>query len=235
VFVPLALLAALVSAIATWRRRRHGRVLPAQSVIVSPRHSTVISRDGAVRSVQSAKLTVAADDLERLWTPANLENLARTYWRFLTRVTLGLIRVKYDRDSRSVVLLGRPLTLLRFGAPEYTMDSDHGNVTWNIRGGLLVTRANRDSGFLSVDVTRLPVGAETPAGRRELSIAVEVANFYPSIAAGFSTPVYEMTQSVIHVLVTHAYLRSLANLTLATSVVGSLAGQAAEATPSAQL
>ena len=32
-----------------------------------------------------------------------------------------------------------------------------------------------------------------------------------------------MTQSVLHVLVTHAFLRSLANLDLAQSKVGSLA------------
>jgi hypothetical protein len=58
-----------------------------------------------------------------------------------------------------------------------------------------------------------------------------VANFYPAIAAGFSTPVYEATQSSIHVLVTHAFLRSLAKLDLARSKVGRLAppqdGQAA--------
>jgi hypothetical protein len=47
-----------------------------------------------------------------------------------------------------------------------------------------------------------------------------VANFYPSIAVGFSMPVYEMTQSAIHVLVTHAFLRSLANLQLAESKIG---------------
>jgi hypothetical protein len=223
VLAPLAALAALISAVAAWRLRRRDRPLPAHAVIVSPRRSTVIARDGGVRSAQSAKLTIGAEDLERLWTPANLENLARTYWRFLTRVTLGLIRVQYDEDSRSVVLLSRPLTLLRFDAPQYTLQSDHGNVTWRIRGGLLVAHANRTSGWLSLDVRRLPVTAETPPGRREVKIAVEVANFYPAIAAGFSTPVYEMTQSAIHVLVTHAFLRSLANLTLATSKVGSLA------------
>ncbi len=52
---------------------------------------------------------------------------------------------------------------------------------------------------------------------------MEVANFYPSIAAGFSTPVYEATQSAIHVLVTHSFLRSLANLRLAESKVGRFA------------
>jgi hypothetical protein len=59
--------------------------------------------------------------------------------------------------------------------------------------------------------------------RREMLIEVEVANFFPSIAAGFSVPVYEMTQSAIHVLVTNAFLRSLAKLDLAESKVGSLA------------
>ena len=50
-----------------------------------------------------------------------------------------------------------------------------------------------------------------------------MANFYPAIAAGFSMPVYEVTQSSIHVLVTHAFLRSLANLDLAESKVGRFA------------
>ena len=52
-----------------------------------------------------------------------------------------------------------------------------------------------------------------------------MANFYPSIAVGFSEPVYEMTQSAVHVLVTHAFLRSLAKLDLARSKVGHLADQ----------
>jgi len=198
------------------RRRRH----PAHAVIVSPRKSTVIERDGAVRSVQSAEITVDEREMEDLWTPANLENLARTYWRFLSRVTLRLIRVIYDADSRSVVLLGRPLTLLRFDTPEYTIEDDHGTVRWRIKDGLLVARAGRGCGFLSLDVRRHP-----PDGtrRRRVRIEVEVANFFPSIAAGFSVPVYEMTQSTIHVLVTNAFLRSLAKLDLATSKVGQLA------------
>ena len=58
-----------------------------------------------------------------------------------------------------------------------------------------------------------------PPGMAALRIEVEVANFYPSIAAGLSAPVYEMTQSVLHVLVTHAFLRSLAKLQLAESKV----------------
>jgi hypothetical protein len=217
---PLVLFAVFASAVAAWRRARRGRRRPARALIVSPPRSTVIAQDGGVRSVQSAVLKLADADLRRLWTPPNLENLGRTYWRFLSRVTLGLIRVVYDEDSRSVVLLARPLTLLRFDAPSYELEHDRGKVTWRIRDGLLVARSGRGSGWLSLDVNRLP---RTDGALRELKIEVEVANFYPAIAAGLSTPVYEMTQSFLHVLVTHAFLRSLANLRLDVSRVGTLA------------
>jgi hypothetical protein len=211
-----ALVLAVFSAVAVARRRRRTR-LPASAVIITPRESTVINDRGAVRSVQSAEITIGSEDLERLWNPTNLERLARTYWRFLSRVTLGLIRVKYREHERSVVFLARPLTLLRFDAPEYVLEADHGTVRWRIRDGLLVARAGRGSGYLALDVHRNP---PEPDGRTTLRIEVEVANFYPAIAAGFSIPVYEATQSSIHVLVTHAFLRSLANLDLAVSKVG---------------
>ncbi len=214
----LILLAALSGVLALRRRRR--RALPASAVIVSPRESTAISQDGTIRSVQSAELTLSRHQLDQLWSPPNLENLARTYWLFLSRVTFGLIRVVYGRDERSVVLLGRPLTLLRFNAPEYVLEADHGQVTWKIRDGLLVARGGRGCGFLRLDVRRMD--GDVAAAATKVRIEVEVANFYPAIAAGFSMPVYEATQSSIHVLVTHAFLRSLAKLKLARSKVGRL-------------
>ena len=192
----------------------------AQAVIISPPKSTVIAQDGAVRSAQMAELTLAEEDFRRLWNATNLENLARTYWRFLSRVTLGLIRVVYGENERSVVFIGRPLTLLRFDAPEYVLDREYGSVRWQIRDGLLVARSGRGCGFLALVVTHLEGGS---AGRVRVLIEVEVANFYPAIAAGFSVPVYEVTQSAIHVLVTHAFLRSLAHLALAKSKVGRFA------------
>jgi len=241
--VPVLMLLAALGALVALRRRRR-RTLPASAVILSPRKSTVFARDGTVRSVQSVELTLSRRQLDQLWNAPNLENLARTYWLFLSRVTWGLIRVVYGRNERSVVLLGRPLTLLRFDAPEYVLEPDHGKVTWRIRDGLLVARAGRGCGFLGLDVRRLDSG---PSGSHsedsgaaadgssapsrdgaeagdtaKVRIEVEVANFYPAIAAGFSMPVYEATQSAIHVLVTHAFLRSLAKLRLARSKVGRL-------------
>lgn len=191
----------------------------------------MIAADGAVRSIQAARLTLSRGDMERLWRPANLENLGRTYWRFLSRVTLGLIRVVYGEDERSVVLIARPLTLLRFEAPEYLLEPCHGRISWRIRDGLLVARSGHGSGWLSFDVTCEAAEGEpsSPAAHGgasdtvSIEIEAEVANFYPAIAVGFSTPVYEATQSAIHVLVTHAFLRSLAKLDLAPSKVGRFA------------
>jgi hypothetical protein len=214
----LALLVAVISALYAVRARRRSN-LPTRAVIVSPRRSAVSDADG-VRSVQAADFTLDADDLDRLWNSTNLERLGRTYWRFLTRVTLGLIRVVYAENERRVVLLFRPLTLLRFDTPDYVMEADHGAVSWRIKDGLLVAKAGRGSGFLAVDVRRRPSGDD---GKAMLHIEVEVANFYPSIAAGFSLPVYSVTQSFIHVLVTHAFLRSLATLHLYESKVGRFA------------
>jgi len=223
----LAGLAGLLGVV--WVRRRRRETLPARALIVSPRESTVIASDGSVRSVQSAEVSLPATDLDRLWTAANLENFARTYWRFLSRATLGLVRVSYGAHERRVVLLVRPLTLLRFTSPDYELDAEHGRVTWWIRDGLLVARAGRERrGRLSLLVARHSEERDRTA---TVHVEVEVANFYPSIASGFSTFVYEATQSLVHELVTHAFLRSLATLDLAESRVGRLAPEAAPPQP----
>ena len=213
--LPLAVVLLVASAVVAVRRRRRER-LPARAVIVSPRRSTVTARDGAVRSVQTVELSMPEDRLTDLWTPANLENLGRTYWAFLSRVTLGLIRVVYGDNERCVMLIRQPLTLLRFEGPEYVFEGDHATVRWQIRDGLLVAHGGRSCGYLALDVRR-----EAPGRAR---IEVEVANFYPAIAAGFSMPVYRATQALVHVLVTHAFLRSLATLELEQSRVGLLSG-----------
>ena len=81
----------------------------ANSVIADPEEHTVMDEDGSVRSIQAANITMPEAELEQLWSPMNLERLARTYWKYLSRVTLGLIRVEYTAAERAVVLLHRPL------------------------------------------------------------------------------------------------------------------------------
>src|SRR5919197_751050 len=79
------------------------------------------TEEGSVTSRQVAEVTLPRAELDRLWSPEYLERLARTYWRFLTRISLGLIRVLYTATSREVVLLGRPLRLITFRAPDYDL------------------------------------------------------------------------------------------------------------------
>jgi hypothetical protein len=193
------------------RRRR--------AVIVDLDDSTSLDPDtGAVRSVQNADLVIEQSALREIWTPVHLERLARTYWRFLTRVTLGLIRVTYADDERSVVLIARPLRLLTFQAPEYEMDRTRGLVRWRIARGLLVSRRGRNGrGYLQIEVRR---SAGDDHDHARLHVEVEVANFYPSIASRLSRWVYNTTQSRIHVIVTYGFLRSLTRLDLAESRVG---------------
>jgi hypothetical protein len=202
------------------RRRRSGT--SAEAVICDPpTASSAHDDDGAVRSVQAADIYLPAAALEEIWSPVYLERLARTYWRFLSRVTLGLIRVRYTERERFVVLLARPLKLLSFRAPEYEVDPMRGLVRWRIASGLLVAKRGRGrDGYLQIEVRRYP---QEHSDRARLHVEVEVANFYPAIAFGFSRRIYNATQSHIHVLVTHGFLRSLARLDLAESRVGRLA------------
>ena len=190
----------------------------AAALLHGPRDTTVMDPDGAVRSVQTADLTMPAADLDALWSPMYLERLARTYWKYLSRVSLGLIRVRYTQTERAVVLLGRPFVLLRFRPPEYEVDGDCGLVRWRIRDGVLV--AQRDHGFLEIEVRRSP--ADQP-GFASAHVEVEVANFYPAIASYGARWFYQQTQSRIHVLVTHGFLRSLAKRELEESPVGRFA------------
>jgi hypothetical protein len=193
--------------------------------------TAIDSTTGAVRSVQSAEVSLPAATVEALWSPLYLERLARTYWRFLTRATLGLVRVYYTEGERYVCLLARPFKLITFDAPEYEMDDRRGVVRWRIVRGLLVARRGHDGdGYLEIDVERRP---SARAGCTNVAVEVEVANFYPAIAYRLSRFVYTQTQSRLHVIVTHGFLRSLARLDLEESVVGRFVPPDAVPPPSA--
>ena len=105
------------------------------------------------------------------------------------------------------------------------LDPLRGLVRWRIAHGLLVARRGRDGGgYLQIEVRR-PVN-EDPARPPHacLHVEIEVAGFYPSIASRLGRRIYGATQSKIHVIITHRFLRSLARLDLAESRVGRFAG-----------
>jgi hypothetical protein len=208
-------------------RRARGRV----RIIHVPQSG--YAEDGGVGSRQAAEVTLPRAELEKMWSPEHLERLARTYWSFLSRFSFGLIRVLYSEDSREVVFLRRPFVLLRFRKPEYELIPDGGTVTWPIDRGVLVAKPGRGRGFLRLSVHRGP--AEDAADEVTIVVSSEVVNFYPTIATRFSRWIYEQTQLRIHVVVTHAFLRSLANLALEPSRVGALRAAAETAiTPAAR-
>jgi hypothetical protein len=189
-----------------------------------------VPESGAVDSVQEAELQIPQSSLEPLWSREHLERLARAYWRYLHRVTLGLVRVAYEPNARSVVLVARPLVLLRFGAPRYRTSATGGSVEWRIERGLLVAREGRGNGYLRIEVERK--GPSAASGRARVGVHVAVRNFYPWLRgsgrfARLGTWLYSVTQLRIHVLVTRGFLRSLARLELPPSRVGALRGEIA--------
>ena len=181
---------------------------------------------GPVRSVQAAELDVPTDFLERSWNVEYLERLARAYWAYIERFSLGLLKVRYEPNARTVVLAGH-VPLLRFRKPEYVTTLGLGQVTWPIERGLLVSPAGRGRGYLRVTVRRLERRPELPPDRESVLVTASVANFYPGLRfSGFFTRIgawiYNQTQLRIHVLVTHGFLRSLTSLDLPESRVGAL-------------
>lgn len=163
-----------------------------------------------------------------MWKPEYLERLARSYWSFLTKISLGLIRVVYEPGSRTVVFASRRLPLLRFRKPEYATGPGFGQVIWRIERGLLVAPGGRGQGML-----RIVVRSNDPdegSGSACIRVRTEVANFYPFLRGGgwfarVGVRVYSATQVRIHTWVTHGFLRSLARLDLPKSPVGALAPQ----------
>jgi hypothetical protein len=207
---------------------RHRRARARVRIVHVPRSG--YEADGSIGSRQVAEVRLPREELDRIWSAEYLERLAATYWRFLTRFSLGLLKVLYTENAREVVVVTRPFVLLRFQKPEYGVEAGGGTVTWPIDQGLLVAPSGRGRGYLRLTVRRdepSESGAEAVA-----TITSEVVNFYPMIAgwgwfARVGRLLYNETQLRIHVLVTHAFLRSLANLDLVESSVGALASRPA--------
>jgi hypothetical protein len=212
------------------RRRREIRARV--QIIETPKGRT--EPDGSVTTMQVAAVTLPRAELEPIWNAEYLERLARTYWSFLTRVSLGILRILYKPDSRDIVILTRPFTLLSFHAPSYEIEPGRGEVTWHIKKGLLVAPMGRGKGFLRLTVERVPPAVGDSGRYVNLVVSSEVANFYPTIRgwgwfSAIGQYLYRYTQLAAHVVITNAFLRSLARLDFEPSVVGALrdAGAAA--------
>ncbi len=169
-----------------------------------------VTPDGPLRSVQEAEVSMSAERLRELWRPETLERLARSYWRYLERISLGLLKIGYGPTGRFVVLGWRRFVLLRFRPPVYDVGAGFGRVTWPIEKGVLVASAGRGRGYLRIDVRRLDDGGEEARVR----VRAAVANFYPFLrGSGWFARIgaffYAQTQLRIHVLVTRGFLRSL--------------------------
>jgi hypothetical protein len=200
------------------------------AILETPTDDTFIDPEtGAVTSKQGADIILPAGAIEGLWNPEHLERAARTYWRSLQRFSLGLMRVHYTETERSVVLLVPRLRLLTFRAPEYELEPCRGIVRWRIDRGLLVSGRGRDgNGYLELDISR----HDDPANDRvRLHVEVEVANYYPALT-GLSKRLYVATQSRIHVIACHSFLRRLVRRDLDASRVGHFAAsRSPEETP----
>lgn len=202
------------------------RPLPARVTIVRVPEQGY-EDDGSVTTRQEAEVTVPRETLDQLWTPANLENLARTYWAFLIRISRGILKIRYSENSRAIVAFGF-IVLLRFHRPEYETSACRGCVTWRINKGMLVAPGGRDKGHLRICVER-PEDMNGGAGEVPVLVSSEVGAFVPTLSfpglravSGFGRWFYRQTQLRVHVVVTHAFLRSLGNLELEESRVGSL-------------
>ena len=205
--------------------RTRKKAEPRAEVTLLPQRVTAVQPQGPTGSAQEAEASLPAELLERLWRPSYLERLAAAYWRYLRRISLGMLRVIYEPHARVVVLLHRRLVLLRFRAPRYDTGPGFGQVTWPIERGLLVSCPGR--GHLRITVRRLERRAGDPADRERVLIHSEVKNFYPFLRgsgwfARIGARVYSETQLRIHILVSNGWLRSLARLDLPASSVGAL-------------
>jgi hypothetical protein len=222
VVIFVAIAAAVAALVLGIKRLLRGTRTVGGAIIHTPTDDTRMDADGAVRSVQGADIVLPEEILEDIWDAEHLERLARTYWSFLSDCTLGVIKVHYTAGERYVKALGL-IPLLTFDAPEYEIDEQRGCVRWRIKKGVLVqTKAHGGDGYLQVEVRRLPCNEP---GRARINVEVTVANFYPQVARALSAFVYTNTQSRIHVIVTHGFLRRLVRRNLDQSVTGRFADQ----------
>lgn len=151
------------------------------------------------RPGRSGRESVERVDLPRQLvaaTPEGAADLAGWYWEELERSTRGLVRVRPDGPGIRLVL-GRGVTLLRFGEPEAVVSGDGVESRYPILGGALASR---------------PGGTLTIAQRAEPGpqLEVAVAGYHPRLAgrglAFHRGLLYSALQAPLHRLVSRRFL-----------------------------
>jgi hypothetical protein len=159
------------------------------------REARLSARQG-VGSVQEAEIPLRPGDDEQ-WPAAWLDGLGPRYWLCVEQAFRGLLRVRVERGSVAVVPAVAPLRLMRFAEEERVLAADFAQVRWRICDGLLVARAGRDRGRLTIEARR--------AAPDRVLVRVVVEGFHPRLPA----PVYSPTQLRAHEAVGRRFLRSL--------------------------
>jgi hypothetical protein len=151
----------------------------------------------------------AVESRQRVWfeqpvvpmTVAGARRLGSVYWREVRRSTRGLVRVRESAKGVEIRLIGRP-TLLRFSAPEVTVEADAVTCAYPITGGLL---SRERSGTITFAQRQL-----------EDRVLVEsaIAGFHPTLAARPGSPdwtgeAYKHIQARLHVAISGDYFRRL--------------------------
>lgn len=142
-------------------------------------------------------------DLSRPLVDASADGaleLGRLYWDELERSTAGLVRARVDGAGVRLVL-GRSLTLLRFGEPQLEVGAHDVGCRYPILGGLL---ASRPGGFLAV--------AQRGVAVPRLEVAVE--GYRPALAGGGGLLqrglLYRALQAPLHRTVSKRFLERAA-------------------------
>jgi hypothetical protein len=185
---------------------------PRASVLLLPDELEKVPRTGALGSLQAGELIVDPP-VATILGRGFLDTAATEYWQFVSRVTLGLVRVEYGGEHQSVILVRRPLVLLQFRTPEYELRERSAAVTWRIERGLLVSAEGRNRGFLRLSVAQLD--GEPAAEQARVRVQMEVRNFYPWLRgsarfARFGAWLYGRTQQRLHRWITRGFLRAMA-------------------------
>ena len=120
-------------------------------------------RRAAARSARSRPptSTMPAAELDAIWSPMHLERLARTYWKYLSRVHARADprRLHADRARGRAASRGRSCCCAST-RPSTRWTPSAAIVRWRIRDGLLVARrAASGDGYLEIDVRRCPSDA----------------------------------------------------------------------------